>query len=402
MGFDAQLASPAFFANPYPLFHQLRERAPVYWSEALGAWVLTRYADVAAVLHQPAQFRNAGRVSYLLEQLPAETRAQVAGLEAHYRVGLGHSDPPAHTRLRALLSRAFTPRLIESRRARIEQVVAELLDAARARGSFDVVRDLAHPLPATIVAEMIGAPPEDCEQFRRWALDINALFAGGGRATAESALQAQRTQIEMRDYILALAEARRSDPRDDLLSALVAAKGDRLSEAELVSTCVTLFVAGHETTTHLIGNGMLALLRYPAQLQKLRHNPALMASAVEEMLRYDAPVQRAWRLAVESVVFGGVTIPAGAMVLAMIGAANRDPAQFAEPDCFDITRADNKHFGFGHGIHFCLGAPLARLEAALAFAALLARFPTLRLASDELEWTHDIALRGLRALPVEI
>jgi hypothetical protein len=200
MDFDAQLASPAFFANPYPLFHQLRARAPVYWSEALGAWVLTRYADVAAVLHRPAQFRNAGRVSYLLEQLPAETRAQVAGLEAHYRVGLGHSDPPAHTRLRALLSRAFTPRLIESRRARIEQVIAELLDVAQARGAFDVVRDLAHPLPATIVAEMIGAPPEDREQFRRWALDINALFAGGGRATAESALQAQRTQIEMRDY----------------------------------------------------------------------------------------------------------------------------------------------------------------------------------------------------------
>lgn len=402
MDFDAALTSPAFFANPYPHFHELRERAPVYRSEALGAWVLTRYADVAAVLHQPAAFRNAGRVSYLLEQLPAEARAQVAGLEAHYRVGLGHSDPPAHTRLRALLSKAFTPRLVESRRARITQVVDELLDSAQARGAFDVVRDLAYPLPAVIVAEMIGAPPADREQFRRWALDINALFAGGGRATAEAALQAQRTQSEMRAYILALAEARRREPRGDLISALVAAEGDRLSEAELVSTCVTLFVAGHETTTHLIGNGTLALLCHPAQLQMLRGNPALLAGAVEEMLRYDAPVQRAWRLAAEAVTLDGVTIRAGEMVLAMIGAANRDPAQFAQPDEFNVARADNKHFGFGYGIHFCLGAPLARLEAAIAFSALLARFPNLRLASDELEWIHDIALRGLKALPVEM
>jgi cytochrome P450 len=249
---------------------------------------------------------------------------------------------------------------------------------------------------------MIGAPAEDRAKFREWAMDINALFSGGGRVDEAKALQAQRTQREMRDYILALAEKRRQHPQDDLISALVSAQdiGDKLSEAELVSTCVTLFVAGHETTTNLIGNGILTLLQHPAELQKLKNDPSLITDAVEEMLRYESSVARAWRLAAEDIEWNGHRIHKGQMVLGSINAANRDPARFPNPDRFDICRADNKHVAFGYGIHFCLGAPLARLEAPFAINAMLRRFPELQLATDAPEWMPDIALRGLKSLPV--
>jgi cytochrome P450 len=404
--FDALLTSPNFYADPYPAYHRLRAEAPVYWSEALGAWLFTRYADVVSILQRPSQFLNSGRVTYLLEQLPADARGQVAGLEAHYRVGVGHTDPPDHTRLRALLTRAFTPRIVETQRASVAAVVNELLDPVADTGEMDVIRDLAYPLPATIIAGMIGAPAEDRAKFREWAMDINALFSGGGRVDEAKALDAQRTQIEMRDYILALAGERRKCPQDDLISALVTAQDDgdksqrKLTEAELVSTCVTLFVAGHETTTNLIGNGILTLLRNPIEMQKLKDDPSLITGAVEEILRYESSVARAWRLAAEDIKWAGHLIRKGQMVLGSINAANRDPARFPDPDRFDICRADNKHVAFGYGIHFCLGAPLARLEAPFAINAMLRRFPELQLATDAPEWMPDIALRGLKSLPV--
>lgn len=388
---DDLLTSQSFFQDPYPVYHHLRTEAPVYWSEALGGWVLTRYDDVAAVLHSPASFLNSGRVTYLLQQLPPEARRQVEALERHYQLGVAHTDPPDHTRLRTLLAKAFTPRMVEAQRPKIVAVVNELLDAAAPKGRMDVIADLAYPLPATIIAGMIGAPAAHREQFRRWAIDINAL-------------QAQRTQVEMRDYILTLAAERRRRPQDDIISALVVAQyeGKMLSEAEIVSTCVTLFVAGHETTTNLIGNGTLALLRNPEQLQRLQDEPSLIPTAVEEFLRYDPPVQRGWRIAAAEVQMGAHRIQKGDLVLPMIGAANRDPARFPDPDRLDIARQNNRHLGFGYGIHFCLGAPLARIEAPIAIEALVRRFPSLRLATDSVEWTHDIALRGLRSLPVAL
>ena len=404
MSLDHLLTAPAFFTNPYPAYHRLRAEAPVYWSEAWGGWVLTRYRDVVAVLRDPRLYSSAGRVTYLLAQLPADVRAAAAPLERHYEVGLAHSDPPAHTRLRAILNRAFAARRVEALRPRVQQVVDELLDAAEARGDgrLDIIADLAYPLPATVIAEMIGAPTEDRDRFRDWAIGINALFSHGGRVTVEGVRQAQASLLEMREYIRALVADHRAHPRDSLLGLLVSAgdQGETLTEAELVATCVTLFVAGHETTTHLIGNGVLALLQHPQALAELRARPALAESAVEELLRYDTSVQRGWRIARTDVEWDGHLIRPGQMVLPMLGAANRDPAQFPDPDRLDLARRDNRHLGFGFGIHFCLGAPLARLEAPLALNALLARFPRLALTDAPLHWRQDVALRGLLALPV--
>jgi cytochrome P450 len=400
---DDLLTAPGFFSDPYPAYRVLREAAPVVWSEAWGGWVLTRYADVAAVLRDHKRYSSAGRIHFLLDRLPDDTRAETGLLEAHYQVGIAHMDPPAHTRLRALVAPWFTPRLLEAWRPRIRVLAAELVQAAAARPSLDLMRDVAYPLPAYVVLEMLGAPREDSDLLRDWALDINLLFSGGGRTTVASVRRAQASLAEMRAYIGALVAARRRTPSDDLLGRLVAAEaeGDRLNDAELVSTCVTLFVAGHETTTNLLGNGLIALLRHPEQMAHLRQAPALMESAVEEMLRYDAPVHRSWRIAREDAEIDGQPIRRGDMLLLMIGAAHRDPAAFPDPEAFDIARRENKHLGFGVGIHFCLGAPLARIEVPEALTAILQRWPSLRLLdAPPLQWRQDIALRGVEALPV--
>lgn len=399
--FDEVLTSADFFANPYPIYHQLRESAPVYWCEAWQAWVLTRHSDVMSVLRQSDLFSSAGRVRYLLEKLPPEAREQVKALERHYDIGLAHSDPPDHTRLRNLLNRVFTPSMVENWRGRIETVVSELIDAVVAQGQMDIINDFAYPLPATIIAEMIGAPNRDIALFREWAVAINRLFEKGGSMEAKSALAAQNSLYEMRDYITELSAYKRQHPADDILGRLVAVEDDKLTIPELVSTCVTFFVAGHETTTNLIGNGMLALLQHPDQMQLLRENPLLIQPAVEEMLRYDPSVPRGWRIAKTDVEIGGQTIKQGALIFPMLSAANRDPAVFPDPDQFNIQREQNRHVAFGYGIHFCLGAPLARLEGAIAINTLLKRLPELRLAEDaQLTWRHDVAIRSLNALPV--
>lgn len=399
---DEHLGTPEFYADPYPVLRRLREEAPVVWSERMGGWLVTRYADVVAALRDPARFSNAGRVHYLLDQLTPEQRAGTDLLQRHYAVGVGHADPPEHTRLRRLLTPLFQPQRLAALTARVQAVVDQLLDAVAGRDAFDLVAALAYPLPAIVVLEFLGAPPADMDHFRRWAMDINGLFAGGGRLRPEVVAVAQSSLVEMRAYLDDLIAERVRQPRDDVISLLAAdATRDRLDMAELVSTCVTLFVAGHETTTNLIGNGMVALLRHPGALAQVRADSGLMAPAIEEMLRYDAPVARAWRLARADVELGGRLIRQGQMVLLMLGAANRDPDQFADPETFDVTRTENRHLGFGYGIHFCLGAPLARIEAPIAIGTLLARFPALALdESRPLRWRHDIALRGVETLPV--
>jgi cytochrome P450 len=420
--FDGLLQADSFFVDPYPAYSVLRLNAPVYWSEAWGGWVLTRYADVASVLRDAHHFSSAGRISYLLAQLDPGIRRQVEDLERHYRVGIAHVDPPDHTRLRALLTPFFTPRKLVRLQAVIERVVDTLLDRAAERvaahGSrdamLDIVEEIAYPLPAIIVLELIGAPAADRDHFRRWALAVNNLFAEGGRVTQASVMTAQSALAEMREYVLRLAAERSRAPRDDVISALVAEQrsGGRLNEAELVSTCVTLFVAGHETTTNLIGNSMIALLLQPEKMAQLRTQPELMRGAVEEFLRYDTPVQRGWRIAAQDVEIDGQPIRSGALVLPMLGAANRDPARFAEPDLLDFHRfsmqgarheAEARHLGFGYGIHFCIGAPLARLEVPAALSGLLRRFPHMRLEpTTRLRWRRDIALRGVESLPVYV
>jgi cytochrome P450 len=312
-------------------------------------------------------------------------------------------DPPDHTRLRALVSKAFTPRTIEVMRGHIQEIVDRLLDRALARGGMDVIEDLAYPLPVTVICEMLGVPVDDHASIRGWSADIARSLDAIGLPSDPSVAERGRTaRRALADYFRALLPERRARPQADLLSGLLAAEeqGDRLTEPEVISMCLLLFIAGHETTVNLIGNGTLALLRHPEQLARLQADPALVPAAIEELLRYDSPVQRTARIASTDVELAGHRIARGTMVVTVLGAANRDPAQFAEPDRLDVTRRDVRHIAFGYGIHFCLGAPLARVEGQLALGALLHRAPGLRLAETSPEWRESSVLRGLKRLAV--
>ena len=387
------LLDPAVLSDPYPLFHRLRTEDPVHWEADLEFWALTRYADAVYALRED---------SLLSSAIHDSPRPGGVGLSsARWFVFL---DPPRHTRLRALVHSAFTPQVVEGLRARIQAIVDELLDRAAEAGRLDLIADLGFPLPAIVIAELLGVPAEDRAQFRAWSAD---LAAAGGlvRMAADGAERLSRARAggaALNAYFRDIIRERRRAPRDDLVSRLTGVQSAEgtLSEEELVDTCALLLFAGHETTTNLIGNGMLALLRHPDELSRLRADPSLIGPAVEELLRYDSPVQMRVRVARETVEIGGRRIAKGQRVLILVGAANRDPARFPDPDRLDIARPDNRHLAFGHGIHFCTGAPLARLEGAIAIRRLLRRFPRLELTTDQLAWRETLTLRALNALPV--
>ena len=369
----------------------------------MNGWVVTRYEDVLRTFSDPQHFRNGGRFEPVFDALPAEVHAEFAPMRRHFMHGIIGADPPDHTRLRALVQKAFAPRALDAMRAPVAEIVARLLDECAGRDEIDVVRDLANPLPVLVIAQMLGVPAEMGPLFKRWSDEV-MRFQSSGRATLDEMRISQRALFEFRAALEELFAQRRADPRDDLVTALVQAEdqGDRLSEEELLATCVTLLVAGHETTTNLIANGQLALLKNPGQMEMLRENPSLMGTAVEEMLRYDTSLQRNRRIVGEDVDLTGQHLRRGQFVMQVIGAANRDPEVFAEPDRFDITRSPNPHIGFGRGIHFCLGAPLARIEAPAALAALLERFPRMRLVHEQQDWRREMgALRSMRTLYVK-
>jgi cytochrome P450 len=311
-------------------------------------------------------------------------------------------DPPDHTRLRNLVTRAFTPRRIERLRGRIQTMTDDLLDAAEARGDFDFIRDLAYPLPVMVIAELLGAPTGDRERFKRWSDDIAVIL--DPITTDVPMTQVDASYGEAAAYLRRLFAARREEPRDDLISALVAAEadGDRLSEIELVAICMLLLGAGHETTTNLLGNGVLALLRHPEQRERLQAEPGLVEDAVEELLRYDSPVQITDRVATEDLELHGHRIRSGQVVGLILGAANRDPDQFSDPDCLDLGRTDNRHLAFGHGIHFCLGAALARLEAQIVLRTFLDRFPRFTGDPNQTDYKRSMVLRGLQSFPLRL
>ena len=393
--------TPEVHANPYPLYHRLRAEDPIHWSGLLEAWILTRYEDVVFVLTDPRFSANRRQARNRFAQM-AEQAQQEFGPFGRTQTMLT-SDPPLHTRLRRLVSKAFTARAVENLRPRIQRIVDELLDAVQDRGRLDLIWDLAYPLPVIVIAEMLGVPPEERDQFKRWSTDVVATL--GGPFTPPDVLARARTSInELADYFRRVIAERRRQPREDLISGLIAAEeqGQVLNEDELLATCMLLLVAGNETTTNLIGNGMLALLRNPDQLAKLRDGPSLTELAVEEFLRYDGPVQGTGRVALEDVEIGGRTIEEGQLVFCLLAAADRDPAQFPNPDVLDIARQDNRHIAFGYGIHFCLGAPLARIEGQVAFETLLRRLPTPHLAIDDPEWGGTFILRGLKSLPLAL
>jgi hypothetical protein len=383
---------PAVIEDPYPLYQRLRAEDPVHQNPA-GMWVLSRYDDVALALRDP-RFGRRGFQELIALRFVGP--------------GLGRSmllqDPPDHTRLRALVSRAFTSRAIEGLRGQIERMVNGLLDAAMDRREMDLITDLAYPLPVGVISEMVGVPVGDQDRVRQWSDDLVRSFDAIVFPEPEVIARANAAGAALGAYFQDLVAERRRAPRTDLLSALIAVEeaGDRLSTEELLATSILLFLAGHETTANLIGNGVLALLRHPGELARLRSHPELLESAIEELLRFDSPVQATGRVATEDVELGGQSIGKGALLLTVIGAANRDPDVFADPDRLDVAREDNRHLSFGFGTHFCLGASLARLEAEIAFRALLERFPKLELASDTVVYRPNPFLRGLEALPVRV
>jgi len=395
------ISSPEFKANPFLCYSRLRAEAPVWRLTMLSeeaAWLVTRYDDVALVLRDERFVKDAANA---LTPGQAANRPWFRKLKVFQTMqrNMVNLDPPDHSRLRALVGKAFTPRLIEQMRQRVQTLTDELLDNVQDRGHMDLIRDYALPLPATIIAEMLGVPVEDRHKFHRWS---NAMMTISSNWRM---LKAVLNVSAFMRYMRKIIKNRRADPKDDLVSALARAEeaGDRLSEDELVAMCILLLVAGHETTVNLIGNGVLALLEHSDQLEKLRSNPVLIKPAVEELLRYASPVDMATeRYAREDVTVAGVTIPRGEIVFAVIASANRDERQFTSPDTLDITREPNKHLTFGLGSHFCLGAPLARMEGQIAISTLLRRMSDLRLtvAPDSLRWRSGLVLRGLESLPV--
>jgi cytochrome P450 len=393
------LADPAINANPFPIFRRLQDEEPVHWSDALRGWVITRYDDVRRIALD--RDLSADRVRPFFEVLPTDEQRKLADLRHYLTLWAVFKDAPDHTRLRGLMNRAFTPRAVEALRPNIERIVDDLLDNIVARGEADFIAGFAYPLPASVIMDMLGVPRRDLAVMKVWSDDI-ALFVGIARTTPGKHARAQAGTREMAAYFRRLVAERRAAPRDDMISALIAAEEEaqHLTEDEIVATCILLLFAGHETTANLIGNGVLALLRHPEQLAKLRARPELAASAVEECLRYDGPSGALARVVAVEHELGGRRLKQGERVYAWMNAANRDPRRFPDPDRFDIERTDNRHLTFGHGAHFCLGAPLARLEAQIAFPRILARLEGLALAADDFEWIDSLILRGVKHLPV--
>lgn len=395
---DQSLGAAAFTADPYPTYAALRDTDPVHWSDAWSVWVLTRYVDIHRILKQPHLFSNAGRFEALMDQLPGSAQEDVAAVVRHNSAGMLQSDPPDHTRLRQLVRNAFTPRVIEEMKPRVQNIVDQLLDELHPLGRADFIDRFAFRLPLTVICDIMNLPVSDSERFLALGNDIASVQATG-RADLENAKRGARAVEEIEDYFRAIIQDRMRHPGTDLISRMVLARdqGDQLSEDELVGMCVNFLFAGHQTTEHLIGNGLFTLLRHPDQLARLQVDGGLVQSAVEECLRYESPIQRGWRRATADIEFEGKQISNGDLLFLMLGSANRDPAIFERPDTFDIGRSPNRHLAFGHGIHFCIGAPLARLEAPIAISTVLARFPSLRVG-DEPEWEPNVHLRGLRSL----
>ncbi len=398
-GFDPW--SPAFVAHPYEVYARLRTEAPVAWFEPTKQWLISRHVDVSALLRD----RRLGR-SYLHlgghEDFghPADP-PELAPFWHLIRNGMLDREPPDHTRLRRLVSKAFTPRRVAELGPTVQRIADAVVGDLLAAGGGDLIATVAEPLPVTVIAELLGVPESDRYQLRPWSADICGMYE------LNPSTQARRTAVtaceEFSEYLRGLARFRRTHPADDLITAMVQVQdeGDRLTEDELIGTCVLLLNAGHEATVNVTGNGWWSLFRNPAQLAALRTDPGLLPTAVEELMRYDTPLQMFERWVLEDMTWGGVDLAKGTEIALLFGSANHDPEVFEDPGRLDLARADNPHISFGAGIHFCLGAPLARLELELSFGTLLRRAPRLELATEP-EWKAGYIIRGLRELLVTV
>jgi len=391
-----RLLEPAVLANPYPLYHKLRSEDPVHWDRFLHTWVVTRYPDVLNVLH-----------SFSADRTPTPEQLTAMGLSALNPIAkvmvkqMLFMDAPAHTRLRGLASAAFTPGKVEALRGHIQEIANDLLDRVQTRGRMDIISDFAAPLPAIVTAEMIGVPTEDHADLKKWSADF-AEMLGNFQHNPDRIPRVLESTNNLTTYFEAAISKTRQHPREGLIQSFMTAEvdGDRLTDEEIVANSIVTMVGGQETTTNLIGNGLLTLMRNPEQLAQLRDNPSLIPSAVEELLRYESPSQHTGRIAREDVQMGDKQIRKGQAVMAIMAAANRDPERFPDPDRLILDRSDNKHLAFGWSSHFCFGAPLARMEGQIAFETILRRLPNLQAVPGPLTWRNNSGLRGLTALPV--
>ncbi|MCC8962357.1 cytochrome P450 [Bradyrhizobium sp. Pear76] len=404
---NLDFADPKVNADPFPLFAQLRENDPVHWSSAMKAWVVTRYEDVKCVAVVNSDM-SADRLAPFFAAVPAESRTSYTGLMTYLGNWMVFRDPPEHTRLRRLFTKAFTSRSVKALEPNVEQIVGLLFEEMERKsasgGAVDWIADFAYPLPATVMMDLLGVPREHLLQVKHWSDDI-ALFIGTSRATADKYLRAEAGAKAMADYFRGIVAQRAADPRDDIISQMVLAREEQeaLSSDEVIATCILLLFAGHETTTNLLGNGLYYTMRSPEQWERVKDDSSLVDSAVEEWLRYDGPSGALARVITADVEFGSRQLRKGQRLFAFINAANRDPEQFPDADRFDAGRSPNAHLTFGHGIHFCLGAQLARLEGQIALRSLIERFPRIALATAIApEWKDSLILRGMQSLPVRL
>ena len=392
-------SDPAIQADPYPIYERLRAESPVYWNGPY--WVVSRYDDIVNLLNDPRM--SSARTEATFAVLPPEVQEELTPLRQILGSRMLLSDPPRHTRLRTLMTKAFSARVTEAKRDHIAAICNTLIDQVQAAGAMDVMHAVAAPLPGWVIADMLGVPNDDQEQFTRWSRDQVRVYDRSGTADDRIAImrRGQASMLEMKTYLEAVIAARRAEPREDLITMMIQAEeqGDRLTTDEMVAMCVALLVGGNNSTAHLIGNAILTLIRHPDALAQLRANPELIRPAIEEVMRFDSPVQATSRVAHETLAVGGQTIERGQNVYLLLGSANRDPAQFPDPTRFDITRQPNRHLTFAHGPHFCLGAAVARAEAQVAVQTIIERCADLTLATDRIEWLPGFAFRGPSSLP---
>ncbi|MDT0201695.1 cytochrome P450 [Nocardioides sp. AE5] len=402
-----EILSPEAVRDPYTYLGRLREQHPVHWNARYRSWVITSHADVSAAMSD-ARF-SSDRIAPVIERERAKAEPKHDLIETLELLNgwLVFRDQPEHTRFRRLVHKAFSPRILSAMRPEVERIADELLQEAgakaRSEGTIDLIEEVAYPLPAIVIASMLGVPPEDRVLFKNWSDDISALIFGALEDPGRHA-RAQSGMSELVAYIKAHLARVRDEPGDDLASSLVQSRSgeDALTEPELVAICVNLLFGGHETTTNLIGNSILALIQHPEQAAMLREDPGLIDQAVEELLRYDGPAKAVVRIAGEDIEIGGQRIKQGDRVFLMLSSANHDPRVFEDPEKLDFNRGRSPHIAFGIGIHYCLGAILARLEATTVIPRILTRFPDIALADEELEWNEVILTRGLKRLPVRL
>ncbi len=399
---DYRPDDPATLANPYPIFGRMRDEDPCHWSPRLKSWILTRYDDVRGVCVD-AQRMSSDRLRPFFASLPGEDAARIADIVRYLSLWMVFNDPPQHTRLRRLTGKVFHVKSMHAMRPQIEQLAAWLLDRIGDRDEFDFVAEFAGPLPCLVIMAMLGVPRKDLANVKRMSDDM-ALFIGSSRTSAEKYDTAQDATREMAAYFGRLIGARREQPADDLLSELVHLRdgGDRLSEDELIATCILLLFAGHETTTNHIANGLASLMRFPAEMRELRDDPSLAAAAVEELLRYEGPSGAQVRIVAREHRMHDRKLNEGDRVFIMLNAANRDPRAYPDPDRLDLHRDGVPHLTFGFGTHICLGFPLARLEGQVAFPAVLARYRSIEPVAEAVEWLDSLVFRGMKTLPLRV